>query len=61
MKKALVRAVCSAPDKDGWKCTPWLRIQGRQVLEARITSRASFSLVRPPVTFSRSCQYSSSG
>jgi hypothetical protein len=23
MKKALVRATCSAPDSGGWKCTPW--------------------------------------
>ena len=61
MKNALVRAVCSAPDSDGWKRTPWLRIQGRQVDDARITSRASASSVRPPVTLSRSCQNSSSG
>ncbi len=61
MKKALVRAVCSAPDSEGWKRTPCLTIQGRQVAEARITRRASVSSVRPPVTFSRSCQNSSSG
>ncbi len=61
MKNALVRAVCSAPESEGWKCTPWRRIHGRQVADARITSRASFSFVAPPVTFSRSCQYSSSG
>ena len=61
MKKALVRDRCSVPDSDGWKRTPWRRIQSRQLDEARITSRASFSSVAPPVTFSRSCQNSSSG
>jgi hypothetical protein len=61
MKKALVRATCSAPDSGGWKCTPCLRIQLRQVEEARITMRARCSLVMPPVTLSKSCQYSSSG
>ena len=45
MKNALVRAVCSAPDSEGWKRTPWRTIQGRQVAEARITSRASASSV----------------
>ena len=40
MKKALVRATCSAPDSDGWKCTPCLRIQSRQVDEARMVRRA---------------------
>jgi hypothetical protein len=35
--------------------------QGRQVAVSRITRRARVSLVRPPVTLSRSCQNSSSG
>src|SRR4029453_8536651 len=61
MKNALVRAVCSAPDNDGWKRTPCCCIHGRQVDDARIKRRASASLVAPPVTFSKSCQNSSSG
>jgi hypothetical protein len=61
MKNALVRATWSAPDSGGWNRTPWLRIQSRQLEDARITSRASRSSVRPPVTLSRSCQNSSSG
>ena len=36
-------------------------IQGMFCSVCRIVMRASFSSVRPPVTLSRSCQYSSSG
>ena len=61
MKKALVRATCKVPESGGWKRTPCFTIHGRQVAEARIAIRASRSSVMPPVTFSRSCQYSSSG
>jgi hypothetical protein len=61
MKKALVRLRCSVPDSDGWKRTPWRCIQPRTWCESRMTRRASASVVRPPVTFFRSCQNSSSG
>ena len=61
MKNALVRATCNAPDSGGWKRTPCFCIHGRQLDDARIVRRARCSLVCPPVTFSRSCQYSSSG
>jgi hypothetical protein len=59
-EEALVRARCSVPESGAWKWTPWRRIQSRQVDDARIAMRASASLVRPAVTLSRSCQYSSS-
>ena len=38
-----------------------IAIHGRQLEVCLSIIRASFSLVRPPVTLSRSCQYSSSG
>ena len=60
MKKALVRERLSVPLSEGWKRTPRDSSQGSASVVERIVSRARLSSVSPPVTRSRSSQYSSS-
>ena len=56
----MVRDKFSVPVSDGWNRTPQLSIQGVTRDDCRMVIRASFSSVSPPVTRSRSSQYSSS-